>query len=91
MAAMTVAVGATAGWAARDSFLGAVTLGFAALTLCLGPNTVAYPLECERVMAVAQVVALVSLTVGVAARRRARPVARPLTARPRLSARVSGL
>ena len=63
LTAVTVVLGAVAGRTARGTRIGQLAIVYAVLTVCLGMNTVAYPLECERVMAVAQVFAVLGIAV----------------------------
>jgi hypothetical protein len=70
--ATTVALGLVASWVARGTRNGALALVYSLLTLCLGKNAVAYLLENARVMAVAQVFALLCIVVAISGWRRRR-------------------
>ena len=63
---ITVVIGAAASWVMRGTWVGALAFVYTILTLCLGKNALAYLLENARVMAVAQVFALVCLTAAAA-------------------------
>ena len=69
---VTVALGLVASWLARGTRIGTLALVYTVLTVCLGKNALAYLLENARVMAVAQVFALLGIVVGISARRRRR-------------------
>ena len=73
MTAVTVALGAVAARLGRGTRIGDLAGVYTVLTVCLGMNTIAYPLECERVMAVAEVFALLCIAVEVTAQRRPQP------------------
>ena len=63
---ITVVLGAVASWVMRGTRVGALAFVYTILTLCLGKNALAYLLENARVMAVAQVFALLCLTAAAA-------------------------
>jgi hypothetical protein len=73
--AITVVVGLVASWVARGTRIGALALVYSLVTLCLGKNAVAYLLESARVMAVAQVFAILCIVVAVSDWRRRRNAA----------------
>ncbi|MGO9874275.1 MAG: hypothetical protein ACLPVY_10790 [Acidimicrobiia bacterium] len=73
LTSVTIALAAAAAWAARRSPIGGLAAAFGCLTLCLGPNALRFSFEIGRLLAPAQVFALVALAIAGSTRRTRRP------------------
>jgi len=65
---ITLVLGGIASWVARGTRLGAITLTYTVLAACLGKNAEAFLLENARVIAVAQVFAILCVIVAISSR-----------------------
>jgi hypothetical protein len=65
----TIALAAVAAWTARRSPIGGLAAAFGCLTVCLGPNALRFSFEIGRLLAPAQVFALLAIVIAWSTRR----------------------
>jgi len=73
LTSVTIVAAAVAAWVARRSPIGGVAAAFGCLTVCLGPNALRFGFEIGRLLAPAQVFALIAIATAWSTRRKQRP------------------
>ena len=73
LTSLTIVLAAVAAWQARHSPIGGLAAVFGCLTLCFGPNALRFSFEIGRLLAPAQVFALVAIAFAWSTRRKKRP------------------